>query len=381
MLDLAAAANNTTGSILELKPFTASQATPVQTFGIASTGSTPMRFSNSGTSSFLADTNDRSLLTFAAYETTVTTGDLATQTGSNVRAVGTLNSSGSFTLQTNYTESTSGNQTRAATSLDNSHWFITDKGGLFTNGATTASLTTNILSIKSFGGTVYVSSTAATSAVSTVSSPTATNLSGLSGIGSDGNIQDFYLIQSGSNGSTYDILYILDQGSSVATIKKFSLVNGSWVSNGNIVGGTTGSTNSILNSNAGAMIAANDGAGGAVIYVTTGKGTANNSLAMIVDSAGYNQTINVANANNVTLYTDTASDFMKGLDFVPGTATTPVVASPTKANIGINTATLGGTVTSTGGQFVTEYGVVYALTSTNNHPQIGGTGVTKVSGS
>ena len=58
----------------------------------------------------------------------------------------------------------------------------------------------------------------------------------------------------------------------------------------------------------------------------------------------------------------------------------PTVTSPTANPVGINTATLGGTVTSIGSQPVTEYGVVYALTSSitaQNPLQIGNTGVFK----
>jgi len=58
----------------------------------------------------------------------------------------------------------------------------------------------------------------------------------------------------------------------------------------------------------------------------------------------------------------------------------PTVTSPTANPVGINTATLGGTVTSIGSQPVTQYGVVYALTSSitaQNPLQIGNTGVFK----
>ena len=368
MLDLAAASTNTTGSILELNPFTANQASPVQTVGITS-----MSFSDSGTSSFLSDTSDGSLLAFAAYNTTTfpSGSDLATDTAANARGVGTLDANGTFTLQTTYTESTSGDQTRSATSLNDSNWFITDKGGLYTNGATTASLTTNILDARSFGGAAYVSSTKGTAGVSTLSSPTATSLTALPGLPADGSIQDFYLIQSGSNGSSYDILYTLDQGSSSATINKFSLVSGSWASNGTYTFAANGE----------AMIAENDGGGGAYLFVTTTKGTADNSLVRLTDAAGYNTAINISTANNVTLYTDTNSDLLKGLAFVPASATAPTVASPTSSNVGINSATLGGTVTSTGSPSAISYGIVYSLTSVNSDPTIGGAGVTQVPGS
>lgn len=59
----------------------------------------------------------------------------------------------------------------------------------------------------------------------------------------------------------------------------------------------------------------------------------------------------------------------------------PVVNTPTSASLSAVTATLGGNVIDDGGTAITERGVVYALTSANNNPQIGGTGVTKLTAS
>ncbi len=56
----------------------------------------------------------------------------------------------------------------------------------------------------------------------------------------------------------------------------------------------------------------------------------------------------------------------------------PVVTTPTSTSVTSTSATLGGNVTSDAGSAITERGVVYALTSANADPQIGGTGVTKV---
>ncbi|MEI7912035.1 MAG: NF038122 family metalloprotease [Verrucomicrobiota bacterium] len=56
----------------------------------------------------------------------------------------------------------------------------------------------------------------------------------------------------------------------------------------------------------------------------------------------------------------------------------PGLTAPTSTTITSTGATLGGNVTSGGGESITESGVVYALTSVNSNPQIGGTGVTKV---
>lgn len=61
-------------------------------------------------------------------------------------------------------------------------------------------------------------------------------------------------------------------------------------------------------------------------------------------------------------------------------AVAPVVTTPTSASIAATSATLGGRVVSNGGATVTALGVVYSVTSTNASPQIGGTGVTNVTG-
>jgi hypothetical protein len=55
----------------------------------------------------------------------------------------------------------------------------------------------------------------------------------------------------------------------------------------------------------------------------------------------------------------------------------PSVTTPTATDITGTGATLGGNVTTDGGQAITERGVVVAINSDNSNPQIGGTGVTK----
>ena len=58
--------------------------------------------------------------------------------------------------------------------------------------------------------------------------------------------------------------------------------------------------------------------------------------------------------------------------------TLPTVDTPLKTGITSNSAILGGNVASDGGLTITERGVVISLTSVNNDPLIGGTGVTKL---
>ncbi len=56
----------------------------------------------------------------------------------------------------------------------------------------------------------------------------------------------------------------------------------------------------------------------------------------------------------------------------------PTITTPTSASITHNSAILGATITADGGAAITERGIVWSVTSTNNNPIIGGTGVTKV---
>ena len=309
------AGSNITASIVEVNPNTAGQ-TPSNIIAIDGT-TTPneLRFSGSATSTgYLSNSADRTLLTF--------TGANSTNTSANVntllpRGVGTLDRTGAFSLKTTYT-GTSGNQTRSATSLDNSTWFIADQGGIYTNGATAASPSGNVRGIKTFGGIAYVgqaSSTTTTLAVSTVSAATGGTITGLPGLTNNANIQDFYLIASGNNGATFDVLYTLSAtGNTAGTIAKFSLVSGSWVANG-----------TYTTTFGGFGLTAADNADGALLYVTTGQGAlAANSVLKLADTAGYNSTIAITTANNVTLYTAPAATTVKGVAFAPEPAVADV---------------------------------------------------------
>jgi hypothetical protein len=62
-------------------------------------------------------------------------------------------------------------------------------------------------------------------------------------------------------------------------------------------------------------------------------------------------------------------------------STPPTVASPTSASVAFTTATLGGNVSNDGGAAITERGVVFSITTANNNPLIGGSGVTKATSS
>jgi DNA/RNA endonuclease G (NUC1) len=314
LLVAGASASNTTGSVVEINTTSAGQSA-IQTIALpdATNAADSYRMSGSATSTgYVALSNDRTLLAITGHNSTNTSANANTL---NPRAVYTVDAFGSVVKQTTYTAG-SANQTRGATTLNNTAWFIADQAGLYTNGSTSASPSGNFRAAKSFGGTVYLgvnsSSAVQVSTISAVSDGTATALPGLT---SNASFSDFYLVQSGANGAAYDVLYVLSNTSgSAGTIAKYSLVSGSWAANG-----------SYTTTFGGFGIAAAPGGAGATLYVTTGTGaTTANSVIKVTDTAGFNAAISVTTANNVTLYTAGAGTIVKGLDFAPQSGAGPV---------------------------------------------------------
>ncbi len=345
VLIAAASVSNTTVSVAEIQKSGSNQM-PVQTIAIPGTGTNAIRVSGSATSTlYAANTNDGSLFSFTGANSTNTTSNANTL---NPRAVVTLDNSGNIVLQTTYTGS-SGNQTRSATSINNTNWFIGDQGGFYTNGATSASPSGNVRSVKVFGGTVYgFTSTTSAPPVGIISAPSGGTYTALTGLPNGATSrQDFYMLSSGSNGSVYDVLYVLDATSaSAGTIFKYALVAGSWVSNG------TYST-----SFGGFGIVAENAGSGANIYITTGTGaTTANSVIKLTDVAGYNTTINITTGNNVTLFTTASGTIIKGLAFAPKAVLPPVVPVVTlgvSSNTGSEASATEITVTATADSPVT----------------------------
>ncbi|WP_170267079.1 lamin tail domain-containing protein [Brevifollis gellanilyticus] len=329
VLQADASANNTTASVIELHPSNAAQ-TPSNTITILGTGASALRFSGSATSTgYVANSADGSRLVFTGANNTDTSANVNTL---NPRGVGVLDPAGAFTLPATYT-GTSGNQTRCATSLNNTAWWIADQGGAYASGATTASPSGNFRGMKAFGSAVYVGQASGTGTViqvSTLSAITGGTVTGLPGLANNANLQDFYLISSGSNGTTYDVLYTLSATSNTAgTIAKYSLVSGSWTANG-----------TYTTTFGGFGLAAADNGAGAVLYVTTGQGALTaNSVLRINDTAGHNSTLNITTGNNVTLYTAPAAKIVKGVAFAP---VAPVVPQAQLILTEINSNAAGG---------------------------------------
>jgi len=298
-------ANNTTVNLQEFTP--AGSTSGLQNVALSGTGTNAFRISGSaGTSCYISLSADQTLLTIPGANSTNTSSNENTL---NPRVVATLNSATTVNLTGTYT-GVSGNQERSATTLDNSNYYISDQGGLYTNGSTSASDTLNALSIRSFGGSVYLCSaktsglSPAESPVVLVPSPTATAYTTLPGVATDASAVDFYMISSGNNGTAYDILYVLSSSSGLV---KYSLVGGTWVANG-------ADGNATVKTGFG-MAAASNGSGGVVFYMVAPAATAGNAVYKFTDQAGYNATIN--DTTPASILTSTSPNAFKSVAFAP----------------------------------------------------------------
>jgi hypothetical protein len=338
-------ANNTTFSIIEVNPSTASQTTPVNVVPISATGTNALRQSSAGSTGRLALSDDGTLVCFAAFAD----GSAATHDESHNlnRVAAALNSTNLFTILGTYTSiSLGGSEARAVCVLDDdSTWIAVDKGGLY-QGSSPANIDNpnlnnfNNVVVKTFGGAPWVETQ---KAVAGLSIPVVYELAydpstGLydvtlaNNLTTDQYATDFYMISTNA-GASYDILYIADQVSATnGFINKFSLVGGNWSANGRFTNST----------GIDGLFATTNGNGGINLFYTTGGGgSSSNSIVRVTDAAGWNQNISIISSN--VLYTTTGSASLKGLSFVPQRTNNAVELIPPP----VLTAQNGASVTST----------------------------------
>ena len=367
------AAKNSTMSILELSPATLNQSTPVNTFPISATGPNALRQASSGSTGRLAASADGTLVCFTGFED----GSSATadETTIDPRGVGTVNAAGNYVLQASYIGVTgSGNQTRSATSFDNTNWFIGDKGGVYTNGMTTPWIggsSSNVRSLKTFGGVVYALQQYSANLSAYVLAEIYLNngaqeLYPIAGFPFDSAVLDFYMVQSGQNGSTYDTVYYID-GTNTTSGAIFKYYLNGTDQNGFPAYTFAGSVNT-TNGGDGLCVVTN-AAGGFDLYYTTGKGgDAGNQVVMVHDSAAYNQPINLTSTN--ILYTAPAQATLKGIAFAPVaivSGSAPTATTLTASNLTASSATLDGLVNPNGqaSGYWFNYGTTTAYGSTS----------------
>jgi len=325
VLQIDTVSNNTTFSVIEVKPSAGAQTAPVNIVPISATGTNALRFSSAGSAGKLTLSDDGTFLVFDAWQD----GSSATpdETFNLNRAVGTLNYTNLFTSPVSYVSTSfGGSQARAACSPDNTDFLICDKGGLYVNS--TLVYQQNNLSAKSFGGSAWVQT------AKVAFPPTAslyifanTDLGGNSiDWGSpyengpelhdtftppdDGLAQDFYMITT-NGGTTYSILYVIDQSGGTngtsGVINKWSLNSDgyTWTAIGAYTNGDNCDT----------LFATTNGAGGVYLYYADGSGgKSGNSLIRLTD-ATVNGPISIISSN--VIYKAPAGTSVEGVTFVP----------------------------------------------------------------
>jgi hypothetical protein len=344
---------NSTFSMLELSP-TVSNSVPVNVFPVPATGSNGLRQTSSASAGRLTVSDDGTLLCFSAALTDDST--VSDVTTLNPRGAGTFDSRGNYVLQTSYLgDGQDSDQARSAVTVDNTNFYMGDKGGVFMNDETTnnayigytAANGANVRSLKSFGGTVFAlqqegGTDPTATVIAIVPQPVGSappipgapangsqSLFPLEGFLPDGNVLDFYMLRSGNNGSLYDVVYYIDGTNTTSgAIYKYyytGAIDGNtseqeWAPAGDAFNGS-GQTPPTpvpwVTANGGdGLCAVTNVHGGVDLYYTTGGGASpGNSVVMVHDSAAWNQPINLT-ATNV-LYTVSGQSSLRGIAFAP----------------------------------------------------------------
>jgi Protein of unknown function (DUF1533) len=338
---------NSTFSILELSPTIPNQAAPVNIFPVPATQTNGLRQSSSGSTGRLANSQDGTLVLFTAGQWSDST--LSDVTTVDLRGCGSFNSAGNYALQTSYTGLGDGtaNQARSATTIDDTTFWMGDKGGVYTNNNTPANAYigynppanfANVRSLRAYNGTVYAMQQEGgtdpnSSVMSIVTQPSSgvQELEPLEGFPIDGSVLDFSAVISGANGTNVDVIYYIDgTNSNSGSIFKFTNSftidfndqDPIWAN----TGGSPGANWPTANGGDG-LVARVNPQGGFDLYYTTGPGgQAGNQVVMVHDSGAWNQPINLT-ATNV-LYTAPASSTLKGITFAPVTVTNGIVVYP-----------------------------------------------------
>lgn len=327
---------NTTFSILELNPNIANQAAPVNTFPVPATGTNALRQSNSGSTARLANSQDGTLVCFTAGQWGDAT--LSDVTTVDPRGCGTFNGLGQFNLAATYVGQgdTTANQARSATTIDDTTFWMGDKGGVYTNGETpadayigyTVANSANVRSLKAYNGTVYClqqeGGTDPFSSVMAVVPPPAdyaSFLPELEGFPIDGSVLDFCAVASGAHGTNIDVIYYID-GTNNNSGSIFKYTN-SFTIDGNTgeqIWGSTGNSWPTTNGGDGLAVRTSPGGGFDLFYTTGNDAETGNQLVMAHDSAAWNQAIDLTAMN--VLYTAPGHSILKGVAFAPETVTT-----------------------------------------------------------
>ena len=323
----------------------------------ASGSNNPLTISGTSTSDgSLNRSSDGNFLVVTGYGTAPgTTGVTGTTSAAVPRVIGRIAVDG--TVDTTTALNTfSGNNFRGATSVDgNNFWAVGGNSGVqyAALGATGASFTnisnapTNIRTISIFDGNLYANSGSGAFRLTQVGTGLPTTAgqvtANIPGSPTTGSPYGFFYADLDAGVAGVDTLYVADDTTNSTTaggVSKYSLVGGTWVSNGVIAAGLTASPSLV----SGVRGLTGSVSGTTVTLFGTSNGTAGSitdTLFSIVDASGYNAAL----AATPTLITTLASAnaLFRGVSFTPsgGTDTTPPTVTSIDDNDGDNSVLVG----------------------------------------
>jgi hypothetical protein len=329
-------------AVLEYLPSTASQASPVQTISLPSSGVGRLTGAGStGTENYISRSTDGTILTFGGYDADAGTTSIGGTSAATVnRVVEKVDANGNFSrVVTGPSTMYNTANIRSTVSDGVNYWMAGSSGGEWysANGGTpvqiSATAPSNARVVRIYNGTLYVSSG---------SSPNI-GINAFNGIPTGSTTSPTLIVAAGT--SPYDfainpagtVVYIAD---SSAGIQKWVYSGGAWTKKFTF-GTANGLTASALS------MAVDFSSPNPVIYTTTGE-SQTNSLRKITDTSALTATSSTDMA--MTLATAPANTAFKGVTFAP--TTTPVILSqPADSLNNLIGSTFSLTVnTTTGGQ-------------------------------
>jgi hypothetical protein len=250
-------------------------------------------------------TNGKYVL-LTGYDTAVGTASITTSASASInRVVGRLDALGNLDTTTALNNAFSAGNPRSVTSDDGVElWLSGSNGGVLYasigNTATTATIatsTTNLRQIDIFGGQLCVTSASGSLRLGAVGSglPTAsTTITGLTGFPTSGGSPYGFFFADLDGMPGVDTLYVADDSAALpGGLTKYSLVSGTWTSNGTVDNASAASYRGLAGTVSGTTV---------TLY-TTRKGS---ELAVLVDSSGYNQPLSGTPTLLATAPTNTA---------------------------------------------------------------------------
>jgi alpha-tubulin suppressor-like RCC1 family protein len=306
----------------------------------------------------------------------------------NVVGTGTIGvftvSGGGLTPGTTYTFAAYATNSEGTT-YSSSGTFTT----LTTPSVTAPTSTAITVSSATLGGNVTSDGGAAITARGVVYAPTATNNSpqiggtGVTNKVGTGTTGVFTVSATGltqGTAYTYAAYATNSQGTSYATVGTFTTISNNANLSGLVLSAGTLSPNfssSTIN------YTANVSTSALMVTPTVAQGNATvavNGTAVSSGSPSGSLPLTVGN-NSITILVTAQDGTTKTYTVTVTRQTVPSVSAPSSSSVTGTSVTLGGNVTSDGFATITARGVVLSQSSTNNNPQLGGTGVTNVTGS